>query len=86
MPNKFNLTIATAFALVVAHDIKLHLKRRKDLQTTNETFEILTQANDILVTECMSQHARAEYLIHLLTEAGVEIDEFDLIALSYRPR
>lgn len=86
MPNKFNLTIVTAFALVVAHDIKSHIQRRKDLQTTNETFEILTQANDILVTECISQHARSEYLVHLLTEAGVELDEFDLIALNYRPK
>lgn len=75
--------VATALALVVAHDIRTQIKARKFRLAATEvvTHDIihivtLTQRNEALATQ-------NKYLMFKLDEAGVEPDEFDLIALNF---
>jgi hypothetical protein len=78
--------IATALALVVAHDIKSHRKHRKNLHTANEAFDLMIKANDALLQEWKNSHAQVAYLLHKLDETGTEPDEFDLIALNFNSK
>lgn len=74
MPSKF--AFAVALAVVVAHDIKTQIEAQKAAKlflTAHEQFREIKTYN----------HAQIEYLINMLIENGIELDEFDLIALNF---
>lgn len=84
MPSKFNIALIGITAFSVVNDVRTVISARKYMQSGNETIATLTQANDMLIDECMAQEHKIEYLMHKLNEHGVPMDEFDIIALNYR--
>jgi hypothetical protein len=76
MPNKWQLIQGAAFALVVAHDIKMRILAKK-------TAEVYIAAQEVFVEEQEAHEAQIRYLCYLLNKHGIPADEFDLIALNY---
>ena len=76
MPKPSTLFSAVALAAVVAHDIKTQIRARNNAQLylkAHEAFEETQRANE----------AQIKYLCHMLDEAEVPVNEFDLIVLKY---
>jgi hypothetical protein len=86
--NPKSLIAPAMFALVVAHDISIQIKAKKARALAVEVLE----TQEIYAHELVKDYeekltaagAQIQYLIHLLNEHGIEIDEFDLIALNFR--
>jgi hypothetical protein len=78
MPTEFKI-LAGVLALAVSYDLgRLSLKKR--LNTT------IGVAADMLTTQMMTTqeiHSELSYLVHVLNERGITLDEFDLIALPH---
>lgn len=75
MPNKLQL-IAGAVALAVAHDLGARRIKKQYLKPLALTFDKVVQENDMLTDEM-------RYLLHVLNENDIALDEFDLIALPH---
>jgi hypothetical protein len=75
MPVKFKIVGAVLVTLIV-HD----LVRTRPLQ---KKFDTLAYGTACLYEENETLKEKAKYLIHILEENEVELDEFDLIALTH---
>jgi len=71
------IAIATAFAAVIAHDIKTQIESHK----AAEIFMLAHEAHE--KNEAISKH-QIEYLLSLIKENGGELSEFDLLALNFK--
>lgn len=85
-PNKFMLA-HVAFALVLAHDIRTQITARKEHKQDLETNAHIV-ANAVIMgsdyeNKLNASKKQIEYLVGLLNENDVTIDEFDLIALNF---
>lgn len=85
MPTKPQLAAIAVLALIGAQSIKDAIKIRKHLRSHGDTVSFLTEINTTLIDECLNQEHKIEYLMGKLNEHDVPMDEFDHIALNYRP-
>lgn len=82
---KSHIAFIGALTLVAAQSIKDAIKIRKHLRSHGDTVSFLTEINTTLIDECLNQEHKIEYLMGKLNEHDVPMDEFDHIALNYRP-
>jgi len=71
-----NVKLAALVALTIASEARTRYKHRKYRALVAKTY-------DILVTQIADQSRTIEYLCTLLDEHGIEVDEFDRIALNF---
>lgn len=71
-----HIKLAALLALVVAHDIKTQIEAKKAAKLYLNAHKTFEEAEAI-------RTAQISYLCHLIDNSDIEVDEFDLIALSY---
>lgn len=74
MPTKFKILVGV-LAIAVSHDIGRRSANKK-LTTASEIIVTLWDDNNVLKDEL-------SYMCHVLSERGITLDEFDLIALPH---
>lgn len=72
--------LATALAIAVAHDISSQIKHRKARQTLIDILETQENAANENLAAAGKQII---YLVGVLNENGVMLDDFDLLALNF---
>lgn len=71
--------LAGILALCVSYDIGRHSLKKKLKRTINVAAEMLTNQMELN----QDLHGELSYLCHVLNERGIDLDEFDLIALPH---
>lgn len=81
------IVLATALVIAIAHDIRTQTNARKernaDLEVHAHTIASAVIMGTTYENKLTASKKQIEYLVGMLNENNIAIDEFDLIALNF---
>lgn len=83
---KSHIALTAALTLAVADDIRMKIRNHRQVELLAKqqgAIEFAFEAVEAADKKLEVAGSQIQYLCHVLNENGVEVDEFDLIALNY---